>query len=69
MAEAAPLLCCRSCAAPLERVFVDLGMSPISNAMRHPDQSGDAERFYPLRTFVCGVCKLVQIQDVDGNRI
>ncbi|HEY2658086.1 MAG TPA: class I SAM-dependent methyltransferase [Caulobacteraceae bacterium] len=67
MAEAASSLRCRSCAAPLERVFVDLGMSPISNAMRHPDQSGEAERFYPLRTFVCGVCKLVQIQDVESR--
>ncbi len=67
MAEAAPLLHCRSCAAPLERVFVDLGMSPISNAMRRPDQSGEAERFYPLRTFVCGVCKLVQIQDIESR--
>ncbi|MDR3506466.1 MAG: class I SAM-dependent methyltransferase [Caulobacteraceae bacterium] len=63
MAEAD--LTCRSCAAPLSQVFVDLGMSPISNAMRHPDQDGQAESFYPLRTFVCGVCKLVQAQDVE----
>jgi SAM-dependent methyltransferase len=67
MAEAAATLACRSCAAPLERVFVDLGMSPISNAMRHPDESGAAERFYPLRTYVCADCKLVQIQDVESR--
>ena len=65
MAEAAPRLHCRACAAPLDQVFVDLGMSPISNAMRRPDQAGEAEAFYPLKTFVCGVCKLVQIQDVE----
>ena len=67
MADQAATLCCRSCGAPLEQVFVDLGMSPISNAMRHPDQAGEAERFYPLKTFVCGVCKLVQIQDVESR--
>jgi 2-polyprenyl-3-methyl-5-hydroxy-6-metoxy-1,4-benzoquinol methylase len=55
---------CRSCGAPLEHIFVDLGLSPISNAMRRPEQDGDPEDFYPLRTFVCDVCKLVQIQDV-----
>src|SRR5476649_2388116 len=64
MSEAAPALHCRSCGAPLEQLFVDLGMSPISNAMRRPEQSGDSEAFWPLRTYVCGVCKLVQIQDV-----
>jgi SAM-dependent methyltransferase len=67
MAEAGANLTCRSCAAPLEQVFVDLGLSPISNAMRRPDQSGEAERFYPLRTYVCGVCKLVQIEDVESR--
>ncbi len=67
MAEAAAKLACRACAAPLEQVFVDLGLSPISNAMRRPDQSSEAERFYPLRTYVCGVCKLVQIEDVESR--
>ena len=66
MAEAAPLTC-RACGALLEQVFVDLGVSPISNALRRADQSGEAERFYPLRTFVCGDCKLVQIQDVESR--
>jgi SAM-dependent methyltransferase len=40
-------------------------MSPIANAMRRMDHSGDAELFYPLRTFVCSICKLVQIEDVQ----
>jgi SAM-dependent methyltransferase len=56
---------CRACNASLESVFIDLGMSPIANAMRRPEQSGEAELFYPLRTFVCGLCKLVQIEDVQ----
>ena len=62
-----PGLVCRSCGAPLSVLFVDLGMSPISNAMRTPAQLGQAERFFPLRTFVCGACKLVQIEDVASR--
>jgi len=58
---------CRSCGAPLSALFVDLGMSPISNAMRLPNQAGQVERFFPLRAFVCGVCKLVQIEDVASR--
>jgi 2-polyprenyl-3-methyl-5-hydroxy-6-metoxy-1,4-benzoquinol methylase len=66
MASVAEVAClaCRSCGAALVSPFVDLGLSPISNAMRRPEQSGEAEAFYPLRTFVCDACKLVQIQDV-----
>ncbi len=65
MAETPATQCCRSCGTPLSHVFVDLGMSPVSNAMRHPSQARDAEAFYPLKTFVCGDCKLVQIEDVQ----
>ena len=54
---------CRSCGAPLTVPFVDLGMQPISNAMRKPEQLDGPEVFYPLRTFVCAECKLVQLQD------
>ena len=51
----------------LSSLFVDLGMSPISNAMRSAEQAGQMERFFPLRTFVCGACKLVQIEDVASR--
>lgn len=56
---------CRACGAALDHVFVDLGQSPISNALRRPDQASRAEPFYPLRTFVCDRCRLVQLQDVE----
>src|SRR5690242_12594872 len=54
---------CRACATPLTHVFVDLGQSPISNAMRDPAKAHDAEAIYPLRTFVCESCKLVQLEN------
>jgi 2-polyprenyl-3-methyl-5-hydroxy-6-metoxy-1,4-benzoquinol methylase len=56
---------CRSCAAPLSSVFVDLGLSPISNAFRQAAQAAEPETFFPLRAFVCDVCKLVQLQDFE----
>ncbi len=59
------VLPCRACGTPLTHVFVDLGMSPVSNAMRKPSEAHTAEAFYPLRTFVCASCKLVQIDDVQ----
>ena len=52
---------CRFCGAPLERVFVDLGMSPLSNAYLRADQLLDMEPFFPLRVFVCETCFLVQL--------
>lgn len=58
-------LCCRSCGTALKHVFVDLGMSPISNAMRLPAEARSAEAFYPLCTYVCETCKLVQVEDVQ----
>ncbi|HYD14832.1 MAG TPA: class I SAM-dependent methyltransferase [Hyphomicrobium sp.] len=64
-ADAPRTLPCRACGTPLTHVFVDLGMSPISNAMRLPSEAHLAEAFYPLRTFVCESCKLVQIDDVQ----
>ena len=56
---------CRSCGTPLSHTFVDLGMSPVSNAMRHPSQALDAEPFYSLHAYVCEACKLVQLLDVQ----
>jgi len=52
---------CRFCAAPLMRVFVDLGMSPPSNAFVTPAQAAEPEEFFPLRTYVCDECHLVQL--------
>ena len=52
---------CRLCSAPLSRVFVDLGMSPPSNAYLRADQLDGMEAHYPLRVLVCDACMLVQL--------
>jgi SAM-dependent methyltransferase len=52
---------CRFCGAPLNHAFVDLGMSPLSNAYLTEPQLLDPEPFYPLKVFVCDDCLLVQL--------
>ena len=54
---------CRFCATPLEHEFVNLGLSPISNAFIKPEQVDEKEPFYPLHAFVCGECFLVQLEE------
>lgn len=39
-------------------------MQPIANAFRRREDAAAPEIFYPLRAYVCGSCKLVQLQDV-----
>jgi SAM-dependent methyltransferase len=56
---------CRSCGAPLTAVLVDLGMTPISNAFVRADHASFSERFYPLKSFVCDRCWLVQLEDFE----
>ncbi|MFO1149341.1 MAG: class I SAM-dependent methyltransferase [Alsobacter sp.] len=52
---------CRFCRTPLRHSFVDLGLSPVSNAFVRPQDAHAPERFYPLATFVCEACLLVQL--------
>jgi SAM-dependent methyltransferase len=54
---------CRHCGEPLTIPFVDLGFAPPSNAYLTDDDLGRAERYYPLKLFVCGHCWLVQTED------
>jgi 2-polyprenyl-3-methyl-5-hydroxy-6-metoxy-1,4-benzoquinol methylase len=56
---------CRFCAAPLEVSVCDLGMSPLSNSYLKPEQLGKREAFYPLHTYVCTRCYLVQLEEFE----
>ena len=56
---------CRFCAAPLEHVFADLGMSPLANSYLTPEQANAMEPFYPLRAFTCSSCFLVQLEEFE----
>ncbi len=57
---------CRFCGQPLTVTFADLGMSPPSNAFLKPEQLNQMERFYPLHAYVCGACKLVQLEEFES---
>jgi SAM-dependent methyltransferase len=54
---------CRLCAAPLEHVFVDLGVSPLANSYVKPADLDRPERFFPLTVYVCDKCLLVQLPE------
>src|SRR5262245_46547695 len=57
---------CRFCDAPLRHLFVELGMSPMSNAYLQPGELARMEPFYPLVVFVCGQCFLVQLEEFES---
>lgn len=52
---------CRHCAEPLDRVLIDLGHQPPSNAYLAPEALEQAETTYPMRVFVCENCWLAQL--------
>ena len=56
---------CRFCKTLLEHTFVDLGMSPLSNAYIREEQLNQMEPFYPLHAWVCSSCFLVQLEEYE----
>ena len=54
---------CRFCDTPLHFTFVDLGMSPLCQTVIREDQTNAMEPFYPLHTYVCDECYLVQLEE------
>ncbi|RKP47237.1 methyltransferase domain-containing protein [Cohnella endophytica] len=56
---------CRICNNPLNVTFVDLGSTPLANSYLSADQLQRMEPIYPLRTFVCEECFLVQVEDFE----
>jgi hypothetical protein len=57
-------LSCRSCAAALQHLFVDLGTTPLCESFVSAERFGEPEPFYPLRAYVCASCYLVQLDTV-----
>lgn len=60
-------LLCRFCNNRLSYTFLDLGMSPLSNAYITQEKSQQAELFYPLHAYVCDNCFLVQLPQVQTS--
>jgi SAM-dependent methyltransferase len=57
---------CRFCGAGLQRVFVDLGMSPLCETYPSLAELNRGEMFYPLRVYVCDECLLVQLGEFES---
>lgn len=57
---------CRFCGASLRRTFIDLGMSPLCETYPSAADLNSAESYYPLHTFVCEKCLLVQLQEYES---
>lgn len=57
---------CRLCGARLPTPFLDLGLSPLSNALVAAEQQSARERLYPLQVFHCEACGLVQVPEVES---
>ncbi|MDJ1157092.1 class I SAM-dependent methyltransferase [Chelatococcus sp. SYSU_G07232] len=54
---------CRLCGAGLRHTFVDLGMSPLCESYRTPDELDAMEPYFPLHVLVCDDCFLVQLKE------
>jgi SAM-dependent methyltransferase len=52
--------CCSFCGNALQDTFADLGMSPLANSYVDFKDNDKGEMVFPLRTYVCGACFLVQ---------
>ena len=57
---------CRFCGAKLNHTFVNLGMSPLANSYIKSEDLDKGEKFYPLHTYVCEKCFLVQLEEFES---
>ena len=58
---------CRFCKKELKTIFADLNMAPIVNNYIKPENFHKEEITYPLLTYVCDSCKLVQTLDFNPS--
>jgi 2-polyprenyl-3-methyl-5-hydroxy-6-metoxy-1,4-benzoquinol methylase len=56
---------CRFSGQPLHHTFVDLGMSPLANSYLRAEQLNQAEKFYPLHTYIAEDTLLVQLEEFE----
>ncbi|EPA05225.1 C-methyltransferase [Candidatus Nitrosarchaeum limnium BG20] len=56
---------CRFCNKPLTNIFVDLGITPLSNSFLKKEIIHNSEKKYPLCTYVCSSCFLVQLPEFE----
>jgi SAM-dependent methyltransferase len=57
---------CRFCGEGLRHTFVDLGLSPLCETYPKAEEFNRGEMFYPLHTYVCDNCFLVQLEEYES---
>ncbi len=69
MAEPPPIRC-RSCGASALQSFLDLGTTPLADALVRHEHLNDPEDRFPLEIAMCEECSLVQIlEDVPPEKL
>ena len=64
------LAACRSCGAAEPRTFLDLGDTPLADALVPPERAGAYEERFPLQVAFCAECSLVQVtEEVSPKRL
>lgn len=58
---------CRFCGNELKHIFANLNMAPIVNDYLDEEKAKTQEIYYPLITYVCDNCKLVQTLDFNKS--
>ena len=58
---------CRFCGTQLKHTVANLGMSPMANAIRKPEELNRMEPFFPLHAYVCDNCFLVQLEEFQSG--
>ena len=56
---------CRFCESALTNIFLDLGMSPMANSFLKSTELDTKEPHYPLCSYVCSNCFLVQLDEFE----
>ena len=57
------ILHCRACQSSALRPILDLGSTPLANALRRPELISESIPTFPLRLVFCEACSLVQIDE------
>jgi 2-polyprenyl-3-methyl-5-hydroxy-6-metoxy-1,4-benzoquinol methylase len=56
---------CRFCNSNLNKIFADLGTSPLANSFLKKEQISN-EKSFPLCAYVCENCLLVQLEEIES---
>ena len=60
---------CRFCNSEIHYVFADLGKTPFANSYVPQNEFGKKEIFFPLKSYVCSKCFLVQLEKFEDPAV